>query len=120
MKIFRADESEPKTRAGYTATYVADIELKQRVETAAFIVVHVDAGQRTEPHAHHSLQEVFIFLDDTEVGINEEVIPVGLGDVVIVDPGEEHWFSAPADTDVSFIAVKLPNIPDDKVKPSVA
>lgn len=120
MRIYRANEAEPKQRAGYTATYVADVELMTRVGTAAFIVVHVDAGVRTETHMHQSLQEAFVFLDETIIGINQETVSVGPGDVVVVDPGEEHWFSAPKDREISFIAVKLPNIPDDKVKSSAA
>ncbi|MBS3795327.1 MAG: cupin domain-containing protein [Candidatus Thorarchaeota archaeon] len=118
MEIYRANEAEPKKRVGYTATYVADITLKQEIDNIAFIVVHLDAGARTEPHVHRSLQEAFVFLDATEMGVDENKFSVGAGDVVLVDPGEAHWFSAPADRGISFLAIKLPNIPDDKVKAS--
>lgn len=120
LEIYRANEAEPKKRVGYTATYVADIKLKQEIDTTAFIVVHIDAGARTEPHAHQSLQEAFVFLDVTEIGVDGKTYSVGPGDVVLVDPGEKHWFSAPADRNISFLAIKLPNIPDDKVKASAA
>jgi len=120
LEIYRANEAEPKKRAGYTATYVADIKLKQEIDTTAFILVNLDAGACTEPHAHQSLQEAFVFLDATEIGVDEKKFSVGAGDVVLVNPGEEHWFSAPVDRDTSFLAIKLPNIPDDKVKASAA
>ena len=49
------------------------------------------------------------------INVDEEMHTIETGDTVIVGPGEFHSFSAPKDTSSLLLAIKMPNISDDKV-----
>ena len=100
---------------GYGRKYVADIDFQEPLDTAGFIYVKIPHGMITDPHAHALLEEVFIIMNDTKMGIGKSVFSFEEGDIVIVEPGEAHWFIAPNTHDVIVIAIKLPNLKDDKV-----
>jgi quercetin dioxygenase-like cupin family protein len=102
-------------RGGYDAKYVADIVFRGQKESAGFILVNIPSGNTTSPHAHGVLEEVFIFMDMVEMTIDGELHQMERGDVVLIEPGEAHWFKAPKDRDATLIAVKLPNLKDDKI-----
>ena len=120
VKIYRSKEVELVGLAGYGRKYVADVEFRTAIDTAGVIYVRIPAGYRTEPHAHMSLEEIFVILNSTRMGINETVYDLEEGDVILVEPGEPHWFETPSENDVVAIAIKLPNLKDDKVTPTDA
>jgi mannose-6-phosphate isomerase-like protein (cupin superfamily) len=86
VKVHRASKANLKGRAGYGVKYVANLE------------------------------EAFVILNPTTMGVNETYYNLDEGDVVVVEPGEWHWFETPKGDDVNIIAVKLPNLMDDKIE----
>ncbi len=113
--INRIRDAVKVERVGYSASYVSDIEFSSLISSAGFIVVSIPAGKTTKPHAHEHIQEVFVANSQVNIFIDGTQYLLESGDVVLVDPGEFHSFQAPLDSDSSIIAVKVPNIKDDKV-----
>ncbi len=116
MKVYRKDNSSKVQRAGYTAHYIADIELSHRLDTAGVILVDIPKGTKTTPHAHRELEELFIALNVVSMGVGDSFIDLKVGDIVLVEPGEKHWFESSKENEVRIIAIKLPNLKDDKIE----
>ncbi len=115
VKLFRASDNPPQPREGYSAQYIADLTFDVPVDSAGFILVRVPGGGRTKPHSHNSLDEIMVALTTARIGIGSEVFSLAEGDVVIVDRGKSHWLEAEPTIDALILAVKIPNIKDDKV-----
>jgi mannose-6-phosphate isomerase-like protein (cupin superfamily) len=116
VKVYRASEINLKNRAGYGVKYVADIGFEKPIESAGFILVKIPPQMKTSPHAHGRLEEAFVIMNPTKMGVNETLYDLDEGDVVLVEPGEWHWFETPDGEVVNIIAVKLPNLKDDKIE----
>ncbi len=114
MKIFRRNETERASRAGYAAEYIADIALTNPIDSAGFILVTVPKGSSTTPHAHAELEEVFVALNRVRIGVDDSIIGLELGDIVLVEPKEKHWIQS-FDEDARMLAIKLPNLKEDKI-----
>ncbi|MHA2300899.1 MAG: cupin domain-containing protein [Candidatus Thorarchaeota archaeon] len=116
VKVYRASEIDLKGRAGYGVKYIADIAFENPIDSAGFILVKIPPQMKTTPHAHGRLEEAFMIMNPTKMGVDETLYDLDEGDVVLVEPGEWHWFETPDGEDVSIIAVKLPNLKDDKIE----
>ena len=118
VKVWRASDVEMIGLAGYGRKYVADVEFKESLQTGGFIYVRIPGGMKTDPHAHGTLEEIFIIMNKTKMGVGDQLLDVDQGDVVLVEPGEAHWFETPEGDDVVIIAIKFPNLKDDKMPSS--
>ncbi len=114
-RIYRTDDVDPVMKEGYSATYVADLLFSKAVGSAGVILVDIEAGKQTKPHAHNHLEEIFIPLGQGIIGIDGKRIALKGGDVVVVERGETHWFQADDETPLRVIAIKTPNLKNDKV-----
>ena len=115
VKVYRASDSEGIDKQGYSAKYVADIVFRSPVGTAGVILVNLAAGKRTAPHSHSHLDELFVASGPARIGVDAKVHDLETGDVLLVERSEVHWMEAPADRNVTLLAMKLPNIKTDKV-----
>ncbi|MCK4567155.1 MAG: cupin domain-containing protein [Candidatus Thorarchaeota archaeon] len=79
------------------------------------MLVTVSAGTKSETHAHGELEEIFVVLSDMKMKIDFVEYDLEKGDVVLVGPNETHSFEAAADSPASMIAIKFPNLKDDRV-----
>jgi quercetin dioxygenase-like cupin family protein len=118
VQIYRSNDAELISLAEYGRKYVADIRFRAPLDTAGVIYVRIPAAYKTTPHTHMSLEELFVIMNSTRMGVNNDVYDLEEGDVVLIEPGEQHWFKAPDENDVVIIAIKLPNLKNDKVTPS--
>ncbi|UCE09420.1 MAG: cupin domain-containing protein [Candidatus Thorarchaeota archaeon] len=116
VRHYKASDVELRGRLGYGVRYVAEVAFRESTENGMFIHVKIPGGMITSPHSHEILEEVFVAIDTTVMGVGSEVLQLEEGDVVLVEPGEPHWFEAPEEHDVRVIAIKFPNIDDDKVE----
>jgi quercetin dioxygenase-like cupin family protein len=116
VEIYRASDAESKERLGYEARYVADMVFKDPPDSAGFIIVKIEPEMKTSPHSHGVLAEVFVIMGKTKMGVADMLYDMNEGDVVVVEPGEFHWFETPAGPDVDVIAIKMPNLKDDKIE----
>ncbi|MFW9962896.1 MAG: cupin domain-containing protein [Candidatus Sifarchaeia archaeon] len=117
VRIYRAENSKIASRAGYEASYVADLAFMRPLDSCGVILVSINAVGRSSPHAHEFLEEVFIALTEISIYINDECYDLNEGDVVFVEPGEAHSFETKANSGGQIIALKFPNLKDDKVVP---
>lgn len=116
VKVYRSSDSELVGMGGYGRKYVADLKFKKRLDTAGFIWVKIPGGMKTDPHKHERLEEAFFFVDPTKMGVGDQVLQVNEGDVVVVEPGEAHWFETAEGQDVRVVAIKFPNLKTDKIE----
>ena len=70
--------------------------------------VRFDEGARTHWHRHDEVQLLF-GLSGTCVVVDRDGDELTLrsGDVVVIDPGEEHWHGAAPDTHGEHLAINL-------------
>lgn len=115
MRVYRIGDSETKGRSGYSASYVADLTLRSPMDSVGVIEVKIPKRTKTEPHAHAVLEEAFIIMNRTRMGVGSTLLELEAGDVVLASPGELHWFETYDDEDVTLIALKMPNLKNDKV-----
>jgi quercetin dioxygenase-like cupin family protein len=115
VQIFKASESEEIVKKGYSAKYVADVEFRKNLDSGGFILVTVAPGTRTEPHKHGELEEVFVALSDLKMIIDSVEYELQNGDVVLVAPNESHSFAALENSPASILAIKFPNLKNDRV-----
>lgn len=115
VQIFRSAEAEVFGKKGYTAKYVADVTFQRKLDSGGFIMVTVAKGSRTKPHKHEKLEEVFVALSDLKMYIDSIEYMLEKGDVVLVAPDESHSFEASDTSLANLIAIKFPNIKNDKV-----
>ena len=59
--------------------------------------------------------EIIYFITKAKMRVDDEMFSFEPGDMVFLNPGDKHEFVA-EDDDIRLIAVKLPNIVDDKVE----
>ncbi|MGQ4912672.1 MAG: cupin domain-containing protein [Candidatus Thorarchaeota archaeon] len=117
VRIYRSSDGTRRGRAGYEALYLADIELDEKAGSLGFIVVDIPEGTETDPHLHTKLTEVFMALSPLTVLVEGQEITLDTYDVLVAEPGEAHSFRAPAESPGRILAVKVPNIKDDKLTP---
>jgi len=115
VQIFKASDAEEIRKKGYIAKYIADVEFRTNLDSGGFILVTVDEGIRTEPHKHEELEELFVVLSDLKMIIDSTEYELEKGDVVLVAPNELHSFEAQKHSSASLIAIKFPNLKNDKV-----
>lgn len=116
VKLYRAADAAFIGAGEYGRRYVADLQFKPRLDTAGVIWVKVPGGMKTDPHKHEKLEEVFVFVDALRMGVGKQVLELSPGDVVVVEPGEGHWFETAEGRDARFVAIKCPNLKTDKVE----
>ena len=81
------------------------------------ILVSLESGTISSPHGHEHLEEVFMALTEIRIHIDDAHFDLDTGDVVVVSPGEMHSFEVLGQTQARLLAMKFPNIKDDKIVP---
>ena len=71
------------------------------------------SGERTKFHAHAGVQILYVTEGVGMVGNREEKHEVSEGDLVVFEPGEEHWHGTAEDADTEFSHVYFLAEPDD-------
>ena len=115
MKIIRINEIPVEEREGYSIKRLCTEELLENPGNIGFYETTIPIGSTCPIHSHENLDEFIIFLTKGVMEINEEIYNFEIGDIVVLRPGDKHEFRA-IDNDVKLIAIKAPNIPEDKVK----
>jgi len=118
VRIYRAEDSTKASRAGYGAYYVADLTFRKSLDSCGVILVDIARNEKSSPHAHEHLEEVFIAMTEIRIFINNTRYDLREGDVVVVEPGEAHCFQTEIDKTGRILALKFPNIKDDKIVPA--
>ena len=115
MKIIRINEVPIEERGGYSIKRLCTEELLKNPENIGFYETTIPKGSTCPSHAHENLDEFIIFLSKAVMEINDEIYNFENGDIVVLRPGDKHEFRA-IHNEIKLIAIKTPNIPEDKVK----
>ena len=76
-------------------------------------VGYADIGVN-EPHAHLQMHEIYLVARGTSTAlIGNETVLLGVGDVLVVEPGETHTF-ADSSHDYLHFVIQTPFVPGDK------
>ncbi len=118
VRIYKAKDSQKVGRAGYEASYVADLIFRQSVDSCGVILVDIQENGKSSPHSHEKLEEVFIAMSEIDIIIDDIRYHLEKGDTVIVEPNEAHSFETASNKSGRILALKFPNIKDDKVVPA--
>jgi quercetin dioxygenase-like cupin family protein len=70
-------------------------------------------GERTKFHTHAGVQILYVTGGVGMVGNREEEREVSGGDLIVFEPGEEHWHGTSEDADSEFSHVYFLAEPDD-------
>ncbi len=118
VRIHRVGDSESIQRSGYEARYFADITFKDPLQDCGFIIVDLKPGSASAPHGHAHLEEVFFALSSIRIHVDDSTYDLNEGDMIVVESGEIHSFEVTGDNKARLLAMKFPNIKDDKFVPS--
>ncbi len=115
-KIIRIDEIPDEQREGgnYSIKRMFTEKLRKNPDNIGFYQTTILPRNKVKHHSHQQLDEVLYFLTPGKVRIKSKIYEFNPGDVMILPPDTPHEIFA-EDKKVVLIAVKLPNIPDDKV-----
>jgi quercetin dioxygenase-like cupin family protein len=116
VRLYRASSASETARAGYSAKYIADIKFRKSLDNGGLILVTIPQGVSTAPHSHGELEEVFIAWTSLDLHVNEKTLHLLPGDVALVEPGESHSFTATMKHESRLMALKFPNLKDDKIQ----
>jgi len=75
----------------------------------------IPVGGKVSRHAHAYLEEILIFLTKAKIEVGGEMKDIGKMDIVVLPPLTMHEIYA-TDEEAQLIALKFPNIKDDKIK----
>lgn len=65
--------------------------------TYSLTEVHVPVGGGPGPHRHPSEEWFYVLGGDALFHLGSQEVTVGVGDLVRIPAGTEHWFEVPAD-----------------------
>ena len=115
MKIIKLKEVPIEERGSYSIKRLFTEQLSKNPQNVGFYETTVPKGNVCGHHFHEELDEIIIFLTKAKVRVEQEIYDFESGDIIILKPGDKHEFIA-EENEVKLIAIKLPNIVDDKVK----
>jgi quercetin dioxygenase-like cupin family protein len=114
MKIIRLKDVPAEERDGYSIKRLFTEPLSNHPENVGFYETTVPKGSVCKQHYHAKLDEFILFLTKAKMRVEKEIYNFEPGDMVILKPQDKHEFVA-EENEVKLIAMKLPNIVDDKV-----
>ena len=92
FRIYRTKDSVKATRAGYEASYVADLTFRKSIDSCGLILVDIEKNGKSSPHSHEHLEEAFIAMTDIRILIDDTHYELKEGYVVVAELGEAHSF----------------------------
>jgi len=115
MKIIKIEEVPIEKKEGYSIKRIFTENLSMKPDNVGLYETTVPKGSVCGHHYHEKLDELILFLTKAKMRVEKQIYDFGPGDMVILKPGDKHEFVA-QDNEIKLIAIKLPNIVDDKVK----
>lgn len=114
MKIIKLNDVPDEERGGYSIKRLFTEALTQNPQNVGFFETTVPKGSVCKHHYHTKQDEIIYFITKGKMRVESKFYDFEPGDLVILRPGDKHEFVAD-ENEVKLIAVRLPNIVDDKV-----
>jgi quercetin dioxygenase-like cupin family protein len=113
MEIIRRNDVDTIDRGGYLIKRLFTKVFKNPPQDVGFYESTIPKGEICKEQWHKESYEAVYFLTPGVARINGEEHKVGVGDLVIVDPGEKHEWRA-LDKDLVLFALRFPHLIEDK------
>ena len=116
MKIIRSDEVPDEVRGSgsYVIKRLITDKLEHNPDNIGFYRTTIPKGSKVQNHSHSHLDEIFIFITEARAKIEGKEYAFRPLDIVFLRAGEKHEIYAD-DKEVILIAVKAPDLKEDKV-----
>ncbi len=109
MKIVNIDKVAKVQRRGdfFTGGLVSAQELvtKETGNYCRVAQIHFAKGARNKFHIHSTYQLLIVTAGKGIVATENEQVVVGVGDIILFPPGENHWHGATKDSDFSHLMI---------------
>jgi len=117
VKVIKLNEVPDEIRGGgsYSIKRLLTEPLKKNPDNVGFYQTTIPPRSAVKNHYHSNLDEFLYFITPGKVRVDSETYSFNPGDILILPPKSPHEIFA-EDKEVKLIAVKLPNIVDDKVE----
>lgn len=113
MRIIRANEVTEKDRGTYRVREYGGLEFHEAIRDSVWFMTTIPQGSPFEEQWHKKSSEAFYFLSKGIALVDRRRYEVDEGDLMIIGPNEKHEF-VPAFGDFKMLAVRFPNLPNDK------
>jgi len=110
MKIVRYKEIKSEKREDNREIF--DLIRFEINGMAKFFRVRIPAGVKEKEHYHKNSDEIFLFLKDGKIIVNNKDYKFNNGDLVVLEKNDKHKIVA--DNEMELIGLKIPDI-NDKV-----
>lgn len=111
MQVIKSKDKNWEEKEGYNKKILIDDIDKNNV---VFQEVKIKPGEIAKTHFHKIQTEIFYFLDDNGYWvINGEKMKFEIGDVLIIEPMDEHSVVNETDKDYVYLAFKYNYDPKD-------
>ncbi len=113
MQIIRRTEVADVDRGGYIIKRLFTKAFKEAPSDVGLYETRIPKGSVCKEQWHNKSYELVYFLTPGHALLDGKEYVLGVGDIVIVDPGEKHEWRA-VDQDVQVFALRFPHLLDDK------
>jgi len=114
MKIIKIKDVSVEDRGEYSIKRMFTTVLSHSPTNAGIYETTIPPNRAVKNHYHANLDEIIYFITKGYVKIDFEEVEFDEGDLLILESGDSHEIYA-KDEEVRLIAIKLPNIANDKV-----
>lgn len=112
MKIIRVEEVERKRRSdGRIVQKLCIYPFKKAAKDSILLIVDIPKGCAEKEHYHTESVEIFYFLKNAKVEVNNETYRLAPGDILFLDPHDKHRVVADENS-VKLLVIKLPSLND--------
>lgn len=117
IKIIRSNEVLSEKRGkygGYSIKRLFTEALNKNPKNLGFYETTIRPKDSVKNHYHKDLDEILYFITKGKVKVNDNIYTFNPGDIIILPPENPHEIIADEE-EVRLIAIKLPNIVNDKI-----
>jgi len=114
MKIIRMNNADIKNRPdGRNVVYYPPIDIPKDTSKIGLISVITPDGCNEELHKHPNSTEIFFHFTKGQIVINGKKYSLDKGDIVILEPGDEH--KQIAENEIEIMALRIPLSADKEI-----
>jgi len=114
MKIIRKNNSDINNRKdGRIVVYYPPIDIPKDTEKIGVITVKTPEGCNEDLHKHPDSTEIFFHFTKGQIIVNGKKHILDEGDIVILEPGDEH--KQVAENEIDIVALRIPLSNDKEI-----
>ena len=113
MKLIKKNNADIQNRSdGRVVVYSTPIDIPKNTKNIGLISVKTPKGCDEVLHKHPDSTEIFFHFTEGQIMVNGKKYSLEKGDIVILEPGDEH--KQIAENEIDIVALRIP-LSNDKV-----